>query len=46
MKYLERFRMPPGTAVRLNDIDPGFKNHREGHGEPGNEIERIRNKYY
>ncbi len=39
MNYLERFRVPPGITVKLKDIDPGFKNHREGHKEAAKEIE-------
>ena len=39
MNYVERFRVPPGTTVKLKDIDPGFKNHHEGHKEAAKEIE-------
>ena len=39
MNYVERFRVPPGTTVKLEDIDPRFKNHHEGHKEAAKEIE-------
>ena len=39
MNYVERFRVPPGTTVKLKDIDPGFKNRHEGHKEAAKEIE-------
>ena len=46
MNYLERFRVVPGTAVILKDIDPRFKNHREGHKEAAQDIEHIRKEYH
>ena len=39
MNFVERFRVPPGATVKLEDFDPGFKNHHEGHKEAGKEIE-------
>jgi PPK2 family polyphosphate:nucleotide phosphotransferase len=38
VKYLERFRVPPGTRVKLKDVDPAFKDHHEGHKEAAKEI--------
>jgi polyphosphate kinase 2 (PPK2 family) len=39
VNYVERFKVPPGTSVKLKDIDPTFKNHHEGHKEAAQEIE-------
>ena len=44
MNYLERFRVPPGTAVKLKDIDPGFKDRHESHKEAAKEIEQYRQR--
>ena len=44
MKYLDRFRVPPGTTVKLENFDPGFKNHHEGHKEAAKEIEHYRQR--
>jgi PPK2 family polyphosphate:nucleotide phosphotransferase len=44
VNYVQRFRVPPGTKVKLKDIDPGFKDHHEGHKEAANEIERYRDR--
>jgi PPK2 family polyphosphate:nucleotide phosphotransferase len=44
VKYLDRFRVHPGDKVRLEDIDPGFKDHHESHKKAGDEIERDREK--
>ena len=42
MNYVERFRVPPGTSVKLKDIDPGFKDrHHESHKEAAKEIEAL-----
>ena len=35
---------PPGTTVKLEDIDPSFKNHHEGHKEAAKEIEHYRQR--
>ena len=29
MNYVKRFRMAPGSKVKLKDIDPGFKDHHK-----------------
>ena len=44
MSYVERFKVPPGTAVQLADIDPSFKDHHEGHKEAAKEIEHYRQR--
>jgi PPK2 family polyphosphate:nucleotide phosphotransferase len=44
MKYVHRFRVNPGDKVRLKDIDPGFKDHRESHKAAAQEIEQDRKK--
>ena len=44
MNYVERFKVPPGSAVKLKDIDPSFKDRHEGHKEAADEIEHYRQK--
>ena len=44
MKYLNRFKVPPGSKVKLNDIDPGFKGHHDSHKEVIEEIEQDQKK--
>ena len=44
MNYVERFRVPPGTTVKLKDIDPRFKNHHEGHKEAAKDIEHYQQR--
>jgi PPK2 family polyphosphate:nucleotide phosphotransferase len=39
MKYVNRFKVAPGSKVKLKDIDPGFKDDHEGHKEAAEEIE-------
>jgi PPK2 family polyphosphate:nucleotide phosphotransferase len=41
VNYMDRFRVPPGTTVKLEDIDPSFKNHHEGRKEAAKEIEHC-----
>jgi PPK2 family polyphosphate:nucleotide phosphotransferase len=38
VNYLDQFRVQPGTKVKLNDIDPGFKEHHENHQQAEVEI--------
>jgi PPK2 family polyphosphate:nucleotide phosphotransferase len=38
--YLERFRVTPGTAVKLKDVDPGFTDRYKSKEEAATEIER------
>jgi PPK2 family polyphosphate:nucleotide phosphotransferase len=45
MNYLDRFRVKPGTKVKLAEIDPGFKDHHhESHKHSAKEIEKDREK--
>jgi PPK2 family polyphosphate:nucleotide phosphotransferase len=44
MSYLERFRVRPGTHVRLADTDPSFKDHHESHEAAAAEIEQYRKR--
>ena len=39
MSYLERFRVRPGTRVRLADMDPSFKGRHESQEAAAGEIE-------
>jgi polyphosphate kinase 2 (PPK2 family) len=44
MKYVNRFRVAPGSKVKLKDIDPGFKDHHANHKEAAAEIEQYQTK--
>ncbi len=44
MNYVERFRVQPGTTVKLENIDPRFKNHHEGHKEAAKDIEHYQQR--
>jgi PPK2 family polyphosphate:nucleotide phosphotransferase len=44
MKYIDRFKVLPGSKVKLADIDPGFKDHHDSHKKATDEIERHENK--
>jgi PPK2 family polyphosphate:nucleotide phosphotransferase len=44
MNYLERFKVRPGTEVKLTDIDPSFKDRHDGHKEAAEEIEHFQKK--
>jgi len=44
MDYQERFRVAPGTRVKLKDIDPAFKDHRESHEKAIEEIQHYTKK--
>ena len=44
MKYLQRFKVRPGDAVHLKDIDSSFKDDHDNHAEAEDEIDRDRQK--
>jgi len=44
MTYLERFRVRPGARVKLAEMDPSFKDHRESQEAAAAEIERYRKR--
>jgi PPK2 family polyphosphate:nucleotide phosphotransferase len=44
VKYVNRFRVAPGSNVKLKDIEPGFKDHRANHKKTAGEIERDQKK--
>ncbi len=44
MKYVKRFRVAPGSKVKLKDIDPTFKDHHKSHKEAAEEIEEYQKK--
>jgi PPK2 family polyphosphate:nucleotide phosphotransferase len=44
MNYLERFRVEPGSKVKLSKIDPGFKDKHESHEQAAAEIEEYQKK--
>ena len=44
MKYIDQFRVAPGSKVKLKDIDPGFKDHHENRKEAAEEIEQYQKK--
>ena len=44
MYYLDRFKVQPGTEVKLKDIDPSFKGHHDGRKEATEEIEHYQKR--
>ena len=44
MSYVERFRVKPGSRVKLKEIDPGFKDLHETHEDAAEETERYRKR--
>ena len=44
MNYFNRFKVEPGSRVKLKDIDPRFKGHHANHKEAAEEIEQDRKK--
>jgi PPK2 family polyphosphate:nucleotide phosphotransferase len=44
--YLEQFKVRPGTAVRLKDIDPAYKDHDESREAADKEIEQYRKRLF
>jgi PPK2 family polyphosphate:nucleotide phosphotransferase len=46
MNYLERFRVRPGTQVKLADIDPSFKDRHDSQEDAAEEIEHYRQRLY
>jgi polyphosphate kinase 2 (PPK2 family) len=41
VKYVNRFRVAPGSDVKLKDIDPGFKDRHSSHKGAAEEIEQY-----
>lgn len=44
MKFMNQFKVAPGSKVRLKDVDPGFKGEHESHKEAIEEIEQDQKK--
>lgn len=44
MSYVERFRVPPNTRVKLKDIDPAFKDEHETREQAAAEIEKYQQR--
>lgn len=44
MSYLDRFKVQPGSEVKLKDIDPSFKDRHLSHKEATEEIEHYQEK--
>ena len=44
MNYFDHFRVVPGSKVKLNDIDPGFKGRHDRHKDAVEEIEQDQQK--
>lgn len=44
VNYADRFRVVPGTSVKLKDIDPSFKKHHGGQKEAAKEMEGFRER--
>lgn len=46
MSYLDRFKVRPGSRLKLAEIDPGFKDHHESREGAAEEIERYRRRLW
>jgi len=46
MSYLERFRVRPGTQLKLGDIDSSFKDSHQNHQDAAEEIEHYRKRLF
>jgi PPK2 family polyphosphate:nucleotide phosphotransferase len=44
MNYLQRFKVQPGSRVKLKDIDPGFKDGYESHEAADEEIVQFQKR--
>lgn len=44
MNYLERFKVHPGSRVKLKDIDPAFTDRHETHQDAAQEIDQYRKR--
>ena len=44
MKYVKRFRVAPGSTVKLDDIDPGFKGDHGDRNDAERELRRDQDK--
>jgi PPK2 family polyphosphate:nucleotide phosphotransferase len=44
MDYLQRFKVQPGSRVKLKDIDPAFKDGFEGHEAPEEKIAQFQKR--
>jgi PPK2 family polyphosphate:nucleotide phosphotransferase len=40
VSYFDRFRVAPGSKVKLKDIDPAFKDHHKNHKGAADDIEK------
>ena len=46
MNYFERFRVQPGSRVRLKDVDPAFKDRHQSHEDAAGEVEQYRKRLF
>jgi PPK2 family polyphosphate:nucleotide phosphotransferase len=46
MDYLERFKVPPGTKVKLKDIDPSFKGRNESQEQAKDQITQYQKRLF
>ena len=44
MSYLEQFKVRPGSAVKLKDIDPAYKDHHASREAADKELEQFRKR--
>ncbi len=44
MNYLHRFRVAPGSKVKLGRLDPGFTDRHESHEQAAGEIEHYQQR--
>lgn len=46
MSYFDRFRVRPGSRLKLSEIDPGFKGDYESQEDAAKEIDRFRRQLW
>jgi len=46
VNYFERFRVQPGSRVRLKDVDPAFKDRHQSHEDAAEEVEQYRKRLF
>jgi len=44
VNYRDRFRVRPGSRVKLDDIDPAFKDRHESHKQAAAEIAHYQDR--
>jgi PPK2 family polyphosphate:nucleotide phosphotransferase len=46
MSYIDRFKVRPGSRLRLTEVDPAFKSHYESEEDAADEIKEFRKRLW